>query len=64
MATEDRRLGNNFAVKPHDQKVTGKGRLTVDLGDLKTRLVNAAEGGKLKTILIEILEEGLKKRGY
>jgi hypothetical protein len=57
--------GNQFALKTEGQKVTGKGRLNVDLGtDLKKRLINASEGGKLKKTLLEILEEGLEKRGY
>jgi hypothetical protein len=56
--------GNQFAAKDPSQRVTGKGRLNVDLGDLKPRLVRAAQGGKLKPIVIEILEEGLKKRGF
>lgn len=56
--------GKRNAVKEEKDKVAGVGRLVVDLGSVKARLVKAADGGKLKPLVVEILEEGLEKRGF
>lgn len=56
--------GKRNAAKPESEKVSGKGRLVVDLGPIKPRLVKAARGGKIKGVVVEMLEEGLKKRGF
>lgn len=57
--------GNKNAAKAESEKVSGKGRLTVDLGSLKTRLDRAAskEGVKLKPLVVELLEDGLRRKG-
>lgn len=45
-------------------KPTPKGKLILEIGPLKPRLVKAAQGKPIKPLVLEILEEGLKKRGY
>lgn len=51
--------GNKNAAKPPDEKLTGKGRITADFGDLKAVCVKAAqeEGMKLVPWLREAAQE-------
>lgn len=56
-------LGNRNAIKPDDQKITGKGRVIVDFGPLKVQCVRAANarGMKLADWLREAAEAHLAK---
>ncbi len=56
--------GNQNAVKPADAKLTGKGRLTADLGEeLRDRLDKAAKKAGISRIkmLRQLLDEHLPK---
>jgi len=52
-------VGNKNAEKPPEEKLTGKGRITADFGDLKAACVKAAKkkGMKLVPWLREAAEE-------
>lgn len=57
--------GNQNAAKDASEKVSGTGRLIIDLGEeLRARLDASCEGGKLKPKVIEFITEALTKRGY
>lgn len=52
--------GNTFAKKPLDQHITGKGRLTVDLGtDLHRSLISYAKHEKRK--INEITKDAISR---
>lgn len=55
--------GNKNAVKPPEEKLTGKGRITADFGDLKAACVKAAakKGMKLVPWLREAAEEKIQR---
>ena len=55
---------NTFATKPEDEKVAGKGRLVLDLGPLKARVVRAAQGRKVVDFAREALEAACRKAGF
>ena len=65
--SEDRKpgapAGNRNAAKPPEVKLTGKGRITADFGDLKAACVAAAQqkGMKLVPWLREAAEEKIKR---
>lgn len=63
MSRADKLKGNRNAAKPPEEKVTGKGRITADFGDLKTACVRAAKqrGMKLVPWLREAAEEKLER---
>lgn len=54
---------NRNAAKPDDQKITGKGRIVMDFGKLKTRCVRAANARDMKLVdwLREAAEEKLER---
>lgn len=55
--------GNKHAAKPEAEKVSGKGRVVVDLGELKTRIVSALEPGQsLKSWIVSACEKKLKEK--
>ena len=58
--------GNQYAAKPEAEHKTGKGRLHVHLGDLKTRCVCAANSRGLKLVdwVKEKLAKGAAEDGY
>jgi len=51
--------GNENAKKPDDEKIAGKGRIVIDLGDLKTQAVRVsrARGMKFAPWVREAIEE-------
>lgn len=55
--------GNQNAAKPPEEKLTGKGRITADFGDLKAACVKAAakKGMKLVPWLREAAEEQIER---
>lgn len=55
--------GNKNAAKPPEEKLTGKGRITADFGDLKAACVKAAQrkGMKLVPWLREAAEEKIER---
>jgi hypothetical protein len=55
--------GNKNAAKPPEEKLTGKGRITADFGDLKAACVKAAQkkGMKLVPWLREAAEEKIAR---
>ena len=55
---------NKFAEKPEAEKMAGKGRLVVDLGDLKSRVVRAAQGRKVVDWIQEVLADACKRAGF
>lgn len=56
--------GNKFASKPEAEKVAGKGRLVLDLGPLKARVVRAAQGRKVVDFVREALDAACRKAGF
>jgi len=59
MSRADKLQGNENAKKPDDEKITGKGRIVIDLGDLKGEAVRAsrARGMKFAPWIREAVEE-------
>lgn len=55
--------GNENAKKPEDEKIVGKGRIVIDLGDLKTKAVRAsrARGMKFAPWVREAIEEKVER---
>lgn len=53
---------NQYAAKPDSAKVSGVGRIVIDLGPLKKRVVREANqrGCSLKKVIIDALESTLK----
>ncbi len=52
---------NKHAVKPDDQKISGVGRLVIDLGPLKAEVVKraSARGQSLKAWIVDAIERKL-----
>lgn len=48
MNRADKMQGNENAKKPDDDKITGKGRIVIDFGDLKTPAVRASRARGMK----------------
>ena len=55
--------GNENAKKPDEEKIAGKGRIVIDLGDLKTKAVRAsrARGMKFAPWVREAIEEKVER---
>jgi|GEM_PF-2237562 len=56
-------VGNRNAEKPPEEKLTGKGRITADFGDLKAVCVKAAKKKGMKPVpwLREAAEEKIAR---
>jgi len=56
-------VGNRNAEKPPEEKLTGKGRITADFGDLKAACVKAAKKKGMKPVpwLREAAEEKIAR---
>jgi len=62
--TSEAMKGNKNAVKADEDKVTGVGRVTIDLGKLKTDIVRRLKKGQsLKAWIVDACESKIKKEG-
>jgi hypothetical protein len=48
MGRADTMQGNDNAKKPEEEKITGKGRIVIDLGDLKGEAVRGPRARQMK----------------
>jgi hypothetical protein len=48
MSRSEKPQGNDNAKKPDKEKISGKGRIVIDLGDLKGEAVRASRKRKMK----------------
>lgn len=57
--------GNENAKKPEEEKITGKGRIVIDLGDLKGEAVRASRAREMKLApwIREAVEEKVAREG-
>ncbi len=63
MTRSDKLQGNENAKKPDEEKITGKGRVVIDLGDLKGEAVRCARNRKMKLApwIREAIEEKVSR---
>jgi hypothetical protein len=63
MSRADKMQGNDNAKKPDEEKITGKGRIVIDLGDLKGEAVRSSRARKMKLApwIREAIEEKVAK---
>ncbi len=48
MSRSEKLQGNDNAKKPDEEKISGKGRIVIDLGDLKGEAVRASRKRTMK----------------
>ena len=63
MSRSEKLQGNDNAKKPDEEKISGKGRIVIDLGDLKGEAVRASRKRKMKLApwIREAVEEKIER---
>jgi hypothetical protein len=63
MSRSEKLQGNDNAKKPDEDKISGKGRIVIDLGDLKGEAVRASRKRKMKLApwIREAVEEKIQR---